>query len=262
MQRIVDATPTWMRLRAEEEPVTGPAVWRGTLKDGFAYTLDGRLHPALSEKYRSELLYWHSVYHGGSEAQFGGPFHQVYGGWQRGRAQEMAEFLGLVDPEAFNAWCRERTAVEIGAGPYPAVSVLPWCRAVAVDALADGYTAEGLLPKESASVVYLTAAGESVPLPTAFADVMVAENALDHVDEPERVMAEVRRLLKPGGHLWLLVDLMDYSDALHPNPFSEPVVRALLQRHGFTVVKDRISDHKSHPYAYGEYRGLLTRNAD
>ncbi|MDT0268739.1 methyltransferase domain-containing protein [Streptomyces sp. DSM 44915] len=40
-----------------------------------------------------------------------------------------------------------------------------------------------------------------IPLPDAFADVVVAGCCVEHVDEPERVVAECCRLLKPGGTL-------------------------------------------------------------
>jgi hypothetical protein len=52
---------------------------------------------------------------------------------------------------------------------------------------------------------------------------------------------------------------MEYKDHMHPNPFSEASLKELLRREGFEPVKDRVSDHKSHPNAYGEYRGLLKK---
>jgi SAM-dependent methyltransferase len=41
--------------------------------------------------------------------------------------------------------------------------------------------------------------GESIPYPDAHFDVVVADNVLEHLDAPERVFAEVARVLKPGG---------------------------------------------------------------
>jgi hypothetical protein len=32
-----------------------------------------------------------------------------------------------------------------------------------------------------------------------------------------------------------------------------------LKAAGFEPLRDRVSDHKSHPRAYGEYRGLLRK---
>ena len=234
--------------------------WRGGLH-GHAVDAHGRHLPHLTAKYRDELAFWqHLVKHDAKRA-LGGTFEEVYGRWQRERLDELASFLGLRGAGELASWCAARSVVEIGAGPYPSIAAAHWKRAVAIDPLADGYTSEDLLPKDCFcdEVTYLASPGESVPLPSGFADIVVIENCLDHVDEPRAVVKEIWRLLKPGGMMWLLVDLMNYSDHMHPNPFSEVTLRALLASEGYGVVKDRISDHKSHPQAYGEYRGLLVK---
>lgn len=234
------------------------AFWRGGMA-GRAIDAAGHHSPDLTAKYLDELTFWNNFVKHDAQKTMNVPFEQVYGGWQRDRMNELREFLGLADQAAFNDWCLARSAVEIGAGPYPSIATARWKRAVAIDPLADGYTAEGLLPKDCFCdhVVYLASPGEAIPLPTGFADIAVIENCLDHVDEPRAVVREIRRLLKPGGLLWLLVDLMDYKDHMHPNPFNEARLRDMLASEGFAVVRDRVSDHKSHPQAYGEYRGLL-----
>lgn len=234
------------------------AFWRGGIT-GRAIDAAGRPSPELTAKYLDELTFWDNFVKHDAQKTMNVPFEQVYGGWQRGRMNELREFLALPSPEAFQAWCRDRSAVEIGAGPYPSIATAQWKRAVAIDPLADGYTAQGLLPKDCFcdEVTYMASPGEAVPLPSGFADLAVIENCLDHVDNPRSVLREIKRLLKPGGFLWLLVDLMDYKDHMHPNPFNEARLREMLAGEGFTVARDRISDHKSHPQAYGEYRGLL-----
>ena len=267
MERL-DGLDTALRQRPAEvagaTSAVGPATWRGSLASGQAVDSRGLIDRTATRKYRQELSYWVQVIKRTHEVPtFPGEFESTYGGWQRGRIEELREFLGLVVEQEFDAWCAERTVVEIGPGPYPSIATRVWKRAVAVDPLADGYVREDLLPKRCHCdrVTFLAAPGEMVPLPTAYADLVVIENALDHVDEPGRVVAEVARLLRPHGMLWILVDLMEYSDEMHPNPFSEDSIRGLLAGHGFEVVRDRVSDHKSHPQAYGEYRGLLRSSA-
>lgn len=239
------------------------AVWRGTLADGAAQLEDGREPADLTRKYRAELAFWVSVVrHPETVPGFQGPFEETFGRWQRDRLDELARFAGLAeDADALRDWCAQRVAVEIGAGPYPMLAVAAWKAAVAVDPLADGYIAEDLLPKHAHAdrLVYLAAPGERVPLPAASADLVVIENCLDHVSDPPRVMREIRRLLKPGGLCWLLVDLMDYRDEMHPHAFNEPRLRALLAESGFETLRDRVSEHKSHPEAYGELRALLRK---
>jgi SAM-dependent methyltransferase len=216
------------------------------------------------DKYREELAYWRwLIKTDQGRASLPAPFEQVFGGWQRDRLRELGRCLGLdgADPDsALDAWCRKQSVVEIGAGPYPAVAAAPaWRRAVAVDPIARGYAEEGLLPAAATHITYLEAPGERVPLPSGFADLLIIENALDHVSDPGAVLTEIFRLLRPGGLLWLLVDLSTYSDHMHPHPFDEGRVKGLLAGAGFTAINERVSDHKSHPKAYGEYRGLLRK---
>lgn len=214
------------------------------------------------EKYEEELRFWRwLITTDEGRRKLNGPFEEVFGRWQRQRLVELGRCMGLEEEAALEAWCEGQSVVEIGAGPYPAVAAAPaWRRAVAVDPLAKAYAREGLLPAACARVTYLEARGEDVPLPSAFADLVIIENALDHVSDPEAVVAEIRRLLRPGGLLWVLVDLSTYRDEMHPHPFDEERIGRLLREAGFEVVRDRVSDHKSHPKAYGEYRGLLRRS--
>ncbi len=213
------------------------------------------------EKHREELAYWRwLIKTEKGRASLHAPFEQVFGGWQRERLLELGGALEGVGAAGLDEWCAGQSVVEIGAGPYPAVAAAPrWRRAVAVDPLARSYAEEGLLPAAADHITYLEAAGERIPLPAGFADLVIIENALDHVSDPEAVLLEIRRLLREGGLLWLLVDLSNYTDHMHPHPFNEERLRALLRAAALEVVADRVSDHKSHPQAYGEYRGLLRK---
>lgn len=225
--------------------------------------IEGRLGVTRANKDQEELAWWRWLIRteeGRRSLPGGEPFERVFGGWQRDRLRELGRNLGLETDDDLDAWCARQSAVEIGAGPYPALAAAPgWRRAVAVDPLAAGYAAEGLLAGAARHVVYMEAPGERVPLPTASADLVIIENALDHVSDPAAVLREISRLLRPGGLLWLLVDLSNHRDHMHPHCFDAAAVRALLGATGFVVVQDRVSDHKCHPKAYGEYRGLLRK---
>ncbi len=238
------------------------AVWRGGLIDGKAINADGTEDPSLTPKYRDELNFWVGIARDPNQLADAGGYQKAFGSWQRQRLVELGQFAGVEDTdEARAAWFRQQSVVEIGAGPYPSIAEAQWRRAVAVDPIAEGYVVEDLLPTDAHAdeVTYIAAAGEHIPLPAGFADIIVIENCLDHVSDPPRVMGEMRRLLRPGGFMWLLVDLMDYSDHMHPHSFSEDKLRALIASTGYEVVGERTSDHKSHPEAYGEYRALLRK---
>lgn len=219
-------------------------------------------------KYDAELEYWRwLVKKGGSEKGFGGPFAEVFGRWTSQKMVKMGEFLSLPpvgQPGDIHDWASRRSVIEIGAGPYPLVAAANrgWKRCVAVDPIARGYVEEDLLPPIASGVVYVAARGESIPLPSASADLIVIENCLDHVKDPAMVVREMNRLLAPGGHLWIFVDLSNHIDHMHPHAMNEEKVRRLLQTDGgFTVVRDEVTAHKAHPEAYGSYCGMLQRPA-
>lgn len=241
--------------------ILNPTIWLGDLARGKAVAVDGSEAPEATIKYKDELQFWSNFCLRDCQRIHGTTFANVFGAWQRERIKELAECLRQITPADFDftSWCSTRTAIEFGPGPFPSIAVKKWQRAIAIDPLADGYVQEGLLPAECSDVVYLASQGERVPLPSGIADVVVMENCLDHVDDPYAVLNEAKRILKHDGtgYLWLLVDLMTYTDDMHPHPFIEPTIRVLLSEVGFTPLKDRVSEHHSHPRAFGEYRGLL-----
>lgn len=214
-------------------------------------------------KYEAELDYWRwLVLRGGSEHQHGEPFEAVFGRWQRHRLLKLSHWLllpGDDSPGNIDDWCATRSVVEIGAGPYPAAAAARkgWMRCVAVDPLAKGYSQEGLVPHIADRVVYIEAPGERIPLPAGFADLVINENCLDHVSDPGAVVAEMLRLLKPGGLAWFFVDLSRHRDHMHPHPMGERRVMELFRE--FELVNSEVTTHKAHPEADGSIRALFRK---
>ena len=84
------------------------------------------------------------------------------------------------------------------------------------------------------------------PLPSAFADVVIALNVLEHIGDHEAAAAELYRIIRLGGTLILEVpagaSLFDVYDKalMHHRRYDMPDLVALLERAGFTV------ERKSH----------------
>lgn len=240
-------------------------VWRGGL-DGHAVRPDGSIDPVETDRMRGELVYWVRAVRGLDPA-FGHAFSETFARWQRTRLFELARCLGLTEGlaagEAIRGpmadWCASRSVVEIGGGPWPCVAAARWASAAVIDPLASGYAAEGLIAPESERVVFVGAAGEAVPLADGVCDLVICENCLDHVNDPARVAREMARILAPGGLLWLLVDVMDHADALHPHPMNVDRSRALLAEAGLQERWGEVWDGKSHPRAHGQWRTLWAR---
>src|SRR4051794_28234668 len=78
-----------------------------------------------------------------------------------------------------------------------------------------------------------------IPVDDARFDHVVLTQVLEHVPEPAKVLAELHRVLKPGGTLWLTAPLF-YAE--HERPFdffryTQFGLRRLLERAGFDVLE-------------------------
>lgn len=248
-------------LRAVATDAPG-AVWRGG-RSGKAIRPDGSPDPAATHRMRQELLYWVRASEN-LDGEFSDSLAETFSRWQRIRLYELARCLGM---EAglevggpmvgdMAAWLAKQRVVEIGGGPWPCVAAATFASAVVIDPLTDGYRAEGLIAPEAHDVVYLAAVGETIPLPGNRTDLVVTDNCLDHVQDPPQVAREIARVLRPGGLLWLLVDVMDHADELHPHPMSETRAARLLTDAGLVQKWGEVWDGHSHPRAKGQWRTL------
>lgn len=69
-------------------------------------------------------------------------------------------------------------------------------------AAARQHAEDSLLP-----ITYLTGRGESLPFPSTAFDAVVCCDVLEHVEDVDRVVAEISRVLKPGG--WFFYDTIN-----------------------------------------------------
>lgn len=102
----------------------------------------------------------------------------------------------------------------------------------------------------------------AVPLPDGFADVAVAGELLEHVPDPEQVIAEAVRLLRPGGTVvfdtiadtaWARLSLVTIGERMPGGPpprihdpalFLSPArVRAAFAAHGVAVTLHGLQAH-------------------
>jgi SAM-dependent methyltransferase len=141
------------------------------------------------------------------------------------------------------------TVLEVGSGPVGIVSFLNASRKVAVDPLADYYgTAVELSKHRSPDVEYLATKGEELPFEKDLFDLVIIDNVIDHVLNAEAVMSEIIRVLKPGGVLYLTVNLHPVAGAWlhrlastlqidrgHPHTFTLKRIRLMLESYGLSI---------------------------
>src|SRR5205807_4189737 len=98
---------------------------------------------------------------------------------------------------------------------------------IGIDPLAQRFAESGLLLPESPAL-YLSTQAEEIPLLSSSVDVLLARNSLDHVDDPEAVLAEAQRIVRPGGTIILNFDADHDPTATEPHTLTVEQVRGLL----------------------------------
>lgn len=131
-------------------------------------------------------------------------------------AEELGEYAKELDGEVLNA----------GAGDRDLRSLVP-------GRVHNQDIAEGL---HSADIDIVSPLHE-IPMEDRFFDAIVCNAVLEHVANPEEVMAEFARVAKPGALLYLCVPFMQPE---HPDPtdfqrYTLDGLKLLAERHGFEV---------------------------
>jgi ubiquinone/menaquinone biosynthesis C-methylase UbiE len=163
-----------------------------------------------------------------------------------------------------------KVLADVGCGPHGIVSGLELHaaqtnsgpqRMYAVDPLMEtykSYTEHGVL-KESDRLQLIAAKGESIPLPDACCDYVFCTNAVDHVEQPQRVIQEAHRICKAGGAFCMSVHIVNPAwvwarpvlfivDKNHPHHFRTRTVLKLAARHfKRATICARVSVVADHP---------------
>jgi ubiquinone/menaquinone biosynthesis C-methylase UbiE len=112
------------------------------------------------------------------------------------------------------------------------------------------------------------AAGETLPLPAARFDAATCWDVLEHVQHPDQLLAELARVLQPGGVLLLTaINRLAFRDPHYhlplinwlPRPLAEAIIAALGRRKG-GAFRDRQRLSSMHYYTWHALRRLAARH--
>jgi SAM-dependent methyltransferase len=135
---------------------------------------------------------------------------------------------------------QNRTMADVGCGPYGLIRGLsvdskkhnlgPKCM-IGIDPLMDTYREFNTLPLGE-SIKLITSRGEAIPVGNEVCDFVFSVNVVDHVESPQQLLKECRRIMKRNGKTLLAVHVVRppftffrhalyLIDKNHPHHFSE-----------------------------------------
>lgn len=128
--------------------------------------------------------------------------------------------------------------LEVGSGAHGLIFYFGAQRGVGLDPLAHHYSS--LFSAWQARVPTIAAFGESLPFADSSFDVVLCDNVVDHAESPARIVAEIARVLVPGGMLYFTVNVH------HPLYSLASGVHGAWQRAGFGFEIGPFADHTVH----------------
>jgi len=115
----------------------------------------------------------------------------------------------------------------------------------------------------------INAAGESLPFADGHFDLVVCMDVLEHVADPEKLISEIGRCLKPGGLCQLTaINRFAFRDPHYhvrfvnwlPRRLANPYLRLVGRSKDNARFSDRQTLHEMHYYRYGRLAELFARH--
>ena len=130
-------------------------------------------------------------------------------------------------------------ALDVGCGAMGGMSLaVPAKKWLLLDPLIDEF--RKLYKNDNNGKKYINAFNEDIPLDENSVDVVFSTNALDHVNDPDKCLSEIYRVLKPEGYFYLWTDCREKSktDIIHSHAFKLDVLSKQLKNIGFKIIKE------------------------
>lgn len=155
------------------------------------------------------------------------------------RVRGMLEEISEVGPEV--------KVLEVGSGAHGLIFFFGAARGIGLDPLAHHYVR--LFPAWQRRVPTLSACGERLPFRDKSFGIVLSDDVVDYAEDPELILSEMARVLRPSGMLYLSVNishpvwravavLYDPAD-FHTTLISLSRARALFKRLPMRLVREK-----------------------
>ena len=114
--------------------------------------------------------------------------------------------------ETFQPIKADARVIEVGSGAHGLIFYFGSKPGVGIDPLAVSYGR--LFPAWQRSAKTVAAWGESLPFADRSFDVVLCDNVVDHAESPKQIVAELARVLAPGGLLYFTVNIHHFVYAI------------------------------------------------
>lgn len=145
---------------------------------------------------------------------------------------------------------RGKRILDIGCGPRGS---LEWAdmatERVGLDPLVPSYRK---LAIDQHKMKYCSARSECIPFADAHFDVVTSVNSFDHVDNVQKTVQEITRVIKPLGILLIIVEVNHRIRVCEPHSFTTDIIGSFLP--AFTVARNNL-------FGGGAYSEAIRSNA-
>ncbi|MEJ1967728.1 MAG: class I SAM-dependent methyltransferase [Rhizomicrobium sp.] len=165
----------------------------------------------LKYKEHHELRYWRGV----AATMVRNPVQQAH---ERAHYEHFfTAFFGLAKADYAG-----KAVLDIGCGPCGSLEWADTARErVGLDPLADAY--RKLVEDDRQQMTYCAAPSEKMPYPDGHFDIVTSFNSLDHVDDVDATIAEMKRVTAPDGRILVIVEIGHAPTPTEPHRLDETV---------------------------------------
>lgn len=137
---------------------------------------------------------------------------------------------------------QNKVVVDIGPGCCCGLEVSDAKVKISIEPNAQNYRNKNLLLEDLGDVTYLVTEAEKIPLLDKSVDIVISSNSFDHVNNLYDAVAEIFRILKPRGELFLNVEADHMATECEPHSINENKVIQLFHKFRIEMIRRDVNE--------------------